>query len=559
MSGRHAARPGDGDGDEGPSVLNSSALMAAGTVVSRFSGYLRAALLVAALGTGLHADIFNIANTIPNMLYILLAGGVFNAVLVPQLVRAIKNDPDGGEAYTNRVITLGVLFLGTVSVLLVIAAPLVMRVLVDPSYFDASYAEQRESLITFARYCLPQVFFYGMFVLVGQVLNARGSFGPMMWAPIANNVLSVGVLVLYLVVIGSADAAEQQGGFSSGAEALLGIGSTLGIAAQLLILLPYLKRSGFTFRPRFDFKGTGLGQTFRLGMWTVLFVIANQVAYTVVVRLASNGSASGGTGYTIYSNSFLLVMVPHAIITVSLATAVLPRLAGFAAADRLTDLAASITSTIRSTYALVLPVLALLPVVAPDLANLVFKWGSATDSYTDFVPTLSLFALGVLFFTTHYLVLRGFYALEQNRKVFFIQCVVAAVNIGLAIALTRGTDPEQTAPRLVVAYAAAYAVGAALSYRQLAVQTGGLGGRALFRFGVRIVVVVALSTGLAYAARLGLEEALPGTDKLEVLVRLAGIGLTGMGSYLVLARLFRLSEVTEVTALVTTRLGRSGR
>jgi putative peptidoglycan lipid II flippase len=536
------------------SVLGSSALMAAGTVVSRLSGFVRAALLAAALGTGLHADVFNIANTIPNMLYILLAGGVFNAVLVPQLVKAIKNDPDGGSAYTNRVITLAALFLGLVSILLVVAAPLVMRVLVDPSYFDSSNAAARESMITFARYCLPQVFFYGMFVLVGQVLNARRSFGPMMWAPIANNVISVLVLVVYLVTVG---VQKDAVGYSSGAEALLGIGSTLGIAAQFLILVPYLRRSGFTFRPRFDFKGSGLGQTFRLGVWTVLFVIVNQVAYTVVVRLASSGSASGGTGYTVYSNAFLLVMVPHAIITVSLATAVLPRLAGFAVADDLRGLAETVTSTIRSTYALALPVLALIPVLAPYLASLVFGWGAAADTYRDFVPTLSFFALGIFFFTSHYLVLRGFYALEQNRRVFFIQCAIAVVNIGAALALTHGVDPEQTAPRLVIAYAAAYAVGAAISFRQLSVQVGGLGGRELFRFAIRIALVVAIATGVALGVREGLDELIDGTSKLAVLLRLAVISGAGLGVYLGLARVFRLTEVTEVTQIVTSRLRRS--
>ncbi|MCX6395098.1 MAG: murein biosynthesis integral membrane protein MurJ [Propionibacteriales bacterium] len=552
MTTASADEPGDG-----PSVLGSSALMAAGTLVSRFSGYLRAGLLVAALGSGVHADVFNIANTIPNMLYILLAGGVFNAVLVPQLVKAIRYDDDGGAAYTNRVITLAALFLGVVSVLLVVAAPLLMRLLVDPSFFDADHADQRASLIAFARYCLPQVFFYGMFVLVGQVLNARRSFGPMMWAPIANNLISIGVLVAYLLTIGSASPAEQTGVFSSGAEALLGIGSTLGIAVQFLILLPYVRRSGFRYRPRFDFVGTGLGQTFKLGLWTVAFVVVNQIAYTVVIRLASNGSATGGTGYTVYSNSFLLVMVPHAIITVSLATAVLPRLAGFAAAGELSELASSVTATMRSTYALVLPLLALLPVVAPDLANLAFGWGSARGTYEDFVPTLSFFAIGVLFFTSHYLVLRGFYALEQNRRVFFIQCVIAVVNIVVAIALTRDIDADQTAPRLVLAYAAAYAVGAVLSYRQLSVRTGGLGGRSLVRFAIRIMIVVALSTGLAFAARLGLAEVLDSGSKVAVLVRLAVIGSTGMGSYLVLARLFRLGEVNDVTAMVTSRLRRS--
>ena len=170
--------------------------MAAGTVVSRLSGFVRNALLAAALGSQLHADVFTIANTIPNMLYILLAGGVFNAVLVPQLVRAMKNDPDGGDGYTNRIITLAALFLAGVTAVLVIAAPLLMRLFLDGSFFTPELAAQRESVIDFARYCLPQVFFYGMFVLVGQVLNARGSFGPMMWAPIANNVISVAVLAL---------------------------------------------------------------------------------------------------------------------------------------------------------------------------------------------------------------------------------------------------------------------------------------------------------------------------------------------------------------------------
>ena len=167
-------------------------------------------------------------------------------------------------------------------------------------------------MIAFARYCLPQVFFYGMFVLVGQVLNARGRFGPMMWAPIANNVVSVAVLTTYLSRFGPADRAPRScGGFTAGAEVLLGLGSTLGIVVQFLVLLPYLKAAGFSYRPRFDFRGTGLGHTLRLGVWTVLFVVVNQVAYTVVVRLASSGTvdrpARGGDGHRLHD---LLQRVP---------------------------------------------------------------------------------------------------------------------------------------------------------------------------------------------------------------------------------------------------------
>ena len=406
------SRP-DPEDQERSSILSSSAVMAAGTVVSRVSGFVRGALLAAALGAYLHADLFNIANTIPNMLYILLAGGVFNAVLVPQLVRAMKNDPDGGESYTNRIVTLAALFLGFVTVVMVVAAPLLMRVFLDTSFWTADLAEQRDSVIDFARLCLPQVFFYGMFVLLGQVLNARGRFGPMMWAPIANNVISIFVLVVYLFVFGPA-AQQDTSAYTTEQEVLLGLGATLGIVVQLLVLLPYLKQAGFTYRPRFDFRGTGLGHTLRLGIWTVLFVVVNQIAYSVVVRLASEGAASGltgggdpGTGYTIYSQSFLLVMVPHAVITVSLATAILPRLSARAAEDDLTGVSRSLASTLRTALAVIVPFALLLPLVSRDLANVVYGWGAASEAFPDYALPLALFGVGLVFFTVHFLMLRG--------------------------------------------------------------------------------------------------------------------------------------------------------
>ncbi len=156
------------------SILSASKVMAAGTFVSRITGFMRAGLLAAAIGISLHGEVFNVANTIPNSIYILVAGGVFNTVLVPQLVRAIKNDADDGHAYANRILTLGALVLAGVTAVLILIAPLLLRLLVDGTWFtDPALAEERESLIDFARLCLPQIFFYGIFVLVGQVLNAR--------------------------------------------------------------------------------------------------------------------------------------------------------------------------------------------------------------------------------------------------------------------------------------------------------------------------------------------------------------------------------------------------
>jgi putative peptidoglycan lipid II flippase len=551
------------NGGEAAGILRNSAVMAAGTVFSRLSGFLRAALLTAALGQQLHGDVFNIANTIPNMLYILLAGGIFNAVLVPQLVRSMKHDPDGGAAYTNRVVTLAALFLGLASIALVVAAPWLMQLFLSDEWDDLP--QQTESVVAFARYCLPQVFFYGMFVLLGQILNARRVFGPMMWAPIANNVVSIGVLVAYLMVYGP--ARDLCGGFTSDQELLLGLGSTAGIVVQLLVLIPYLKAAGFTFRPRFDFRDAGLGHTLRLGLWTVLFVVVNQIAYTVVTRLASSGTAQAaldgcgagggtqGTGYTVYSQSFLIVMVPHAIVTVSLATAILPRLSSSAADGDLRALAGTLSHTLRTALAVILPFAGLMAVIAPDVANLVFGHGAAASSFTLYAPTLTLFGIALAFFTVHYLMLRGFYALEQTRTVFLIQCVVAAVNIAAAWLLVQQVSPVGTSPALVVAYGAAYAVGATLSFLVLRRVVGGLGGRGLLRFLVRALLAVAGATVVAGLVSwllhrwLGAEPSWPVATGILLVA-----GLVGGLVYLALARLMRLTEVTEVVDTLGGRL-----
>jgi putative peptidoglycan lipid II flippase len=548
-------------------ILANTAVMAAGTVVSRFSGFIRSTLLAAALGISLHADIFTVANTVPNMLYILLAGGVFNAVLVPQLVRAMKNDADAGAAYVDRVITLAVLFLGTVTVLLVVCAPLVMQLVLGSEYDGRGLVEERQSAVDFARFCLPQVFFYGMFVLIGQVLNARGRFGPMMWAPIANNVISVAVLVTYLFVFGPATKAEQHGPFTPGQESLLGIGSTLGIAAQLLILVPYLRSAGIRYRPRFDFRGVGLGQTFRLAVWTVLFVVVNQVAYVVVVRLASNGTAAAddGTGITIYSSVMLVVMVPHSIITVSLATAILPRLSAAAAAGDMTRLAATLGSTLRTALSVVVPFAALLPSIALPLAQVIWGHGATRDTYYRFESSMVLFGFAVVAFTVHYLMLRGFYALERNRTVFWVQCVIAATNITLAILFVGRVDPWDTSPMLILAYGGAYTVGATLSSVVLVrlLRRGGHpagGARAWRGFVLRLLaaaaVVWAVARFLDLVASDTIDELVssPGWvwAGVELVVVSAGAGMALLGA----AKLLRLDEVNSVVGTVLARVRR---
>ncbi|MDZ5661366.1 murein biosynthesis integral membrane protein MurJ [Nocardioides sp. S-58] len=540
-------------------VMASSAVMAAGTVVSRASGYVRSALLVAALGASIRGDLFTIANTLPNMVYILLAGGIFNAVLVPQLVRRISSDPDGGDAYASRVITLSALFLGAVSVLLVVLAPLLLQVYLDSRYLEPDRAAHLESIVNLTRWCLPQVFFYGMYVLIGQVLNARGRFGPMMWAPIANNLISVGVLVLFLVVWGPVgDSADQYAPLSGSQEVLLGLGSTIGIVAQCLVLVPYLRASGFSYRPRFDFRDPELKHTLSLGVWTVLFVIATQAAYLVVVRLASGGTAGGGdgTGLTVYSNSLLIMMVPHAIVTVSLATAILPRLSALASEDRLAELGSTVGSTLRTALALVLPFAVLLPLVAGDVAAAAFSWGGGEERAAAFAPTLALFGPALVFFTVHYFMLRGFYAMEMTRLVFFIQLAVSATNVAVAVALVPSRPPEDTAPMLVVAYLSSYAVGAAISSVLLRRTAGGIEGSQLLRFLVRMALVLAVAAAATWAAELAMSGLGERPGPLVALVRGGLSGLAGCVVLLLGARLLHVREVTSLVDMVAARLHR---
>lgn len=541
-------------------ILRSSAVMAAGTVVSRASGYVRAALLVAALGAFLRADLFTIANTLPNMVYILLAGGIFNAVLVPQLVRRIKDDPDGGDAYASRVITLSAIFLGVVTALLVVLAPELLRIYLDDRYLDPDRAAHLESITTLTRWCLPQVFFYGMYVLVGQVLNARGSFGPMMWAPIANNLIAMAMLVVYLLVWGPVGkTAAQYAPFDAGQEVLLGLGSTIGIAAQLLVLLPYLRSSGFVYRPRFDFRDPELRKTLSLGVWTVLFVIATQAAYLVVVKLASGGTADGGpgTGITIYSTSLLIMMVPHAVVTVSLATAILPRLSSLAHEDRLPELGSTVGSTLRTSLALVLPFAVLLPIVAGDVAGAAFGWGDGAERAASFAPTLALFGPALVFFTVHYFMLRGFYAMEMTRLVFFIQLAVSLTNIAVATALVPNRPASETAPMLVVAYLASYAVGAVASFVLLRRTVGGLETPQLVRFLVRMGVVLAAAAAVAWLVELSMAGL---GDQPGPLVGLVRGGLSALAGGIVVllgARLLRVREVTGLVDTVAARLRRT--
>lgn len=540
-------------------VARASAWMALGTIVSRVSGVGRLLLLAATIGTLLNGDLFEIANTLPNALYILLAGGVFNVVLVPQLVRAMRADDDGGDAYANRILTLGLVVVGVATLVLLALVPVVMRIVYPAELFDADLAAQRESAQLLMYLCMPQVFFYGAFVLVGQVLNARRRFGPMMWAPIVNNLVAMVSLVVFLVVHGQV---AGDGGFTTGQAVLLGLGASAGILAQFLVLLPSLRAAGFRYSPRFDFRGVGLGHTLRLGAWTLGFIAANQVAYVVVQRLNATGTLTGaqkgeaGAGAAVYGIGYLVSQMPHGVITVSLVTAVIPTLSALAQDRRHDRMVLELQRTARMTLAIMAPIAVALACLGVPAASVLGALAAPLRAGAPAIgATMAAFALALLFFTIHYTVLRGFYADEDTRTPFLVQVVIAAVNVAAAIGFTRGAEPDEFAPRLALAFGVAYAVGAVLSTTLLSRRLGGgLVDAETRRFLLKLVVACGVAAALMLGATYGLATADVDRDTPTgglVVVAVAG-ALGGLG-YLAAARLVRLRELSHLVSSLLRR------
>ncbi|MFG2232073.1 murein biosynthesis integral membrane protein MurJ [Streptomyces sp. NPDC048723] len=499
-----AATPGAAGASSGKtSVLRSGALMAAGSIVSRATGFIRSAVVVAALGTGLLGDGYAVANTVPNIIYMLLIGGALNAVFVPELVRAAKEHADGGSAYTDRLLTACTAALVVLTTVAVLVAPLIVSVYTD---YDGA---QASTTVALARYCLPQILFYGLFTLLGQVLNARGRFGAMMWTPVLNNLVIIGVFGLFLYL--SHDAAA---GLTAAETRLLGLGTTLGIVVQALALVPSLRAARFRWRPRFDWRGSGLGRPLRNAGWLVMLVLTNQIAYWVVTRLSTttgqhavDAGLAGGAGYTAYSNAYQLWIVPQGIITVSLVTALMPRMSAAATEGDLGAVRRDISYALRSSAALVVPAAALFAALAPWVMGSVFEYGRTGAADIEVMAGILIaFAPGLIAFSAQYVLSRGFYALSDTRTPFFLNLVIAALTAGLSAAAYFLLSPRWAVTGMAAASSIAFLAGAAVTAYTLTRRLGPRAGTrterrtTAVRTHLRLLVACAPAAAAGYAA-----------------------------------------------------------
>ena len=536
----------------GRRLLNATAVMASGTMISRVLGLVRAMLIAFVLGNGtLRVEIFTFAMTVPNSLYMLLAGGTLNNVLVPQIVRAVLHDEDEGRAFIDRIMTGFLIILGALTVVLTAATPLVMSIYTNASWRTDAMAEHWQSLLLMSYVTMPQLFFYGVFFLIGQVLNARDRFGPMMWAPIVNNVVSIAVFGVYIGIWGTQAASGAT--FTDQQVWLLGLGSTLGIAVQTAVLLPYLRQAGFHYRPRFDLKGTGLGRTFHVAKWMVGYVALTSLAQVVVSNLASTatpinpvtGVAAVGAGWNAYQNADLIWILPHSLRTVSLATAMLPSASKFAAAGDTAGVAAETTRAIRLATTFLLPACLGFLVLADPIVRIIFGNGTGADDYHFVAWTLLAFAVGLVPYTLQYLYLRAFYALDNTRTPFFLQIWISGANALLALLFVLPwNNPQTVAPRLALSYSASYILGAFITHRALKKKLPDLSGRQTWHH-LRHLFVATLP---AAAAAWGIAWAFDRSGSR--LIQIAGLGLAGVVAVLLFFFTAKRMGIPEATQLV---------
>ncbi|MGB8652164.1 MAG: murein biosynthesis integral membrane protein MurJ [Mycobacteriales bacterium] len=528
------------------SLLRSTRTMAVGTVASRTTGFVRTAVLGAALGVAGVGDAFNVANTAPNIVYELLLGGILTSVVVPLLVRAAKESEQEGQAYTQRLITLALVGLGSTCLLLVLLAPVVLRIYLQPGTPKFNLA------VVFAAFFFPQVLFYGLGAVMGAYLNTQGRFGPPMWAPVLNNLVVIATGLLFVVVPGPHLLTPAS--ITNTQVAVIGIGVTLGIVAQTVALVPSLRAVGLPLRLRFDLRGTGLGHAFQLARWTFVYVVCNQLVLIVVVQLANR--VHGQPSYSSYVYAFLLWQLPHAVVAVSVITALLPAMSRAAADDRVDELRRQLDRGLRLAISVLVPAAVAYVVLGHPLATVVFGHGRIDLAQARTIGTLlAVFACGLVPFSTYQLQMRGFYALQDTRTPALVNLAVNATTVVVDVLLYLTLPEHLKVIGLAAGQAASYVVGVVVCTRVLATRVPRDPQGHVLRTAVRCLVAV-LPGALAALLLVALTEQLLGRGVGASAVALAlGGSVVGTGYLLAVRRM----GVPEVDALVGPALPRTRR
>jgi putative peptidoglycan lipid II flippase len=438
-------------------LFKASSIMALGTIFSRITGFFRAILGVAVLGTALLADTYNVANTMPNILYNLLVGGALTAIFVPQLVRSFS-DEDGGHAFASRLVTTISGILLALVLIGVLCAPYLVR-LYAPEFSAVGFEREQAIAVAFTRYCLPQIFFLGLFTMLGQVATARGSFAPLMWAPIANNLVVIAIFGAILAIQHSLTI----DGITDFQVQLLGWGTTAGVVIQALILIPVVRRSGIKLRPIFGVQG--LGKSFSLAAWTLLYVAISQLGYLVTVNVATAAAVRSaqagietGVGFTPYTSAYYIMLLPYSIVTISIVTALLPHLSKLAIEKKVEDVRLQLIRAIKMVGVVTVPSAFALIFFGPLMTEVLYMGISLDDSrYIGYV--LAAMGLGLVPFSINLILVRGFNAFEDTKTQVISIFIINIISVLLSYLFLAQLESDQVTIGLGIAFSISYIVG----------------------------------------------------------------------------------------------------
>jgi murein biosynthesis integral membrane protein MurJ len=539
-----------------PNLARASQVIALGTLVSRGTGFLRTFVLLYAIGTGGLADAYNNSNALPQTIYYLFLGGVFTSIVVPLLVKAAKNDPDKGEAYAERIFTLGVISLLTVTAIAtVLAGPLVDLYAGNLGRSPAAVAEHQQ-MVLIAHFAMPQIFFFGMDSLLGAILNTRGRFGANAWTPVINNVVVITVVGLYIATVGLHKTPLTVSPFGV---KLLAVGALAGIVIQSVALFPVLRRAGFSLRLRWDFRRSELGEIRRMASWMLGYVGSQWAANLVVQRVANSAAAHGATGdgYSAYFNSWQLFQLPYAVVGISVISALLPRMSGHATDRRYSLVRADFSTGVRLASVIVVPAAVFLAVLGPPLCEFLFAHGSTSPQKARYIgEVFSAFSLGLMPFMLTQLQLRVFYAFRENRAPALIGMLMLVVGvIGDLITLTV-LPPTQVVIGLAATYGLVTLTGATVAWPLQLRRVGSLDGRRIAGSLARMYLATLPGLAFAFATMAVAGRLLGAPSALYGLVSTVVGGGGALLLYAVCAKLLRIDEFRVLVGSVAGRLRR---
>jgi putative peptidoglycan lipid II flippase len=535
-----------GDEPAAPSLLASSRTMAIASLVSRITGFLRSVVVGAAVGAGIYSigDAYGLANTLPNMVYELLLGGVLTSVLIPVLVKAQQDDEDRGLAYTQRLLSIATASLAGATLLAVLAAPWLIGIFGGPPQY-------RSVAGLWATLLLPEIFFYGLGAMIAAVLNSRHSYGWPAWAPVLNNLITIAAAVLFLLVPGPSNLTTAT--ITDTQILVLGIGTTLGIAAQALVLLVPLRRSGFQWQWRFRASPNEAGRMaeFRtLTLWVLGYVVVSQLGVVAINRVANQHG-----GVQIFAFADLLFMVPYGILGVSLLTALMPRMSRSAARGDTSAVLEDLRLGARLSAVALVPISVGLMVFGPAFTSsvLVGKFSLSNARLTG--VALAAGAFGLLPFAVVMLQQRVFYAMRDARTPTFINLAMVVTKIALVLAGSQLLHGRAVIIALTVSTSASYLVGCLVGHRLLRRRFGELRFAPVART-IGWISVAAAGGGVVGLLVVRAGNAVLGAGRAAALAELVvGGALAGLVAMLLALRL-PLPEVAQITSAVRGRTGR---